>query len=205
MTGTHRRQRAGATVVPALLLTLLGAPALAAAEGHAGPTLSELLWQAGNLALLLGVIFYFARKPIQKFFADRRDAIRGELDEAAQLLEQAESRYAEWQRKLIALDDELETIRATSRQRAEEERESILADARDGAERIQRDASAAVEQELRRAQAQLRREASDLAVELAEKILKEEVSDGDRDRLMDEFISRVERASSPSSPSGAGG
>ena len=68
---------------------------------------------------------------------------------------------------------------------------TFVDDARATAERIRRDAAAAVDQELRRAQTQLREEAADLALELAATKLRDQVGDSDRDRLVDEFITRV--------------
>ena len=68
----------------------------------------------------------------------------------------------------------------------------ILADAQAAAERIHRDAEAAVEQELRRAKQELRAEAVALATEMAESILKQQLADPDRERLLDEFIVSVE-------------
>ena len=55
--------------IAGLGLVLLAMPAHASEGGG----LEMLLWQTGNLLLLLGVLVYFARKPLQKFFADRRD------------------------------------------------------------------------------------------------------------------------------------
>jgi len=55
-----------------------------------------------------------------------------------------------------------------------------------------------MDQELRRAQSELREEAADLALEIAARKLSDQVSDGDRERLIDEFITRVE-------PSGSAG
>jgi F-type H+-transporting ATPase subunit b len=154
-----------------------------------------------NLALLLAVLFVFARKPIQAFFQGRRERIQGELQSAAQLRKEAEQRYAKWQRQLIALDVELERIRATARERAEAERERILADARAAAERIRSDAHVAVEQELRRAREQLRDEASALSIQLASELLQAQVTDTDRDRLLDEFTAKIEQP--PSNGSGS--
>ena len=76
--------------------------------------------------------------------------------------------------------------------RAEEESERILAKAREAAARIKSDALEATSQELLRARRELRAEAAGLAVELAGEILKEQVGDADRQRLLDEFITRVE-------------
>jgi F0F1-type ATP synthase membrane subunit b/b' len=57
---------------------------------------------------------------------------------------------------------------------------------------MQSDAMEATAQELLRAQQELRAEAAGLAVDLATEILKEQVGDSDRQRLLDEFITRVE-------------
>jgi F-type H+-transporting ATPase subunit b len=152
-----------------------------------------------NFALLIAVLVYFTRKPIQSFFAERRRAIQQDLERSAELQRQAEERYAKWQRRLVDLERELEGIRRVSRERAEAEREHILSDARASAARIEQTARLAVDQELRRAREQLRDEASKLAVELAAGLLREQVTPADRDRLLDEFISRVEQA-----PAGTG-
>jgi F-type H+-transporting ATPase subunit b len=152
-------------------------------------------WQAGNLALLIAVIVWAARGPVMSFFGDRRSQIQSDLDEAARLLAEAETRNSELQRRLVDLGSEIEEIRETTRARAEEESERILAEARKAAERIHDDARAAVDQELRRAQKELQDEAANLALTAAADILRQQIADTDRDRLMDEFITRVEPGS----------
>ncbi len=192
--------RCSLTSVLAVVLLLAG-PAHAAAGGAEDPV-KELLWQAFNLALLGTLIFLAARKPIRAFFAERHDQIKGEIDGASGLLSEAESRYAQWQRRLADLDAELDQVRTTARDRAQAEREKILTDAHAAADRIRADARAAVEQELRRARAELREEAADLAIELASRQLADQVNDTDRERLLDEFIDRVagSAAGGPSGP-----
>ena len=184
---------------PLLALSVL-MPVSALASGGES-VVEDLIWRVVNLALLLAVLFVFARKPIQAFFQDRRDRIQGELQSAAQLHKEAEQRYAKWQRQLVDLDAELERVRATARERAEAERERILADARAAAERIRSDAHVAVEQELRRAREQLRQEASALSIQLASELLQAQVTDTDRDRLLDEFTAKIEQPSSNGSGS----
>ena len=85
--------------------------------------------------------------------------------------------------QLVDLESEIEQIRNTAQERAEREATQILSDAQATAERIQRDAAAAIDSELRRAQDRLRAETSELAVELAASILAENVTDEDRGRL----------------------
>jgi F-type H+-transporting ATPase subunit b len=179
----------------ALLVALHALPAYASDPSASG--LQTFLWPALNLVILIAVLVYFARKPLQAYFAKRRSEIQGELQSAADQLATAESTYAKWQRRMIDLESELDEIRATSRQRAEAERERIIQDARATAERIRNDATAAVELELRRAREILREEATQLAIELAGERLSREVTEADRDRLIDEFIGLI--ASTPDS------
>jgi F-type H+-transporting ATPase subunit b len=174
---------------------LLALPAYASDQSADG--LQSFIWPAVNLVILLAVLVYFARKPLQAYFEKRRSDIAGELQSSADELATAESTYAKWQRRMIDLEGELDEIRATSRQRAEAERERIIQDARATAERIQHDATIAIELELRRAREILREEATQLAIELAGERLSREVTEADRDRLIDEFIGLI--ASTPDS------
>jgi F-type H+-transporting ATPase subunit b len=179
----------------ALLVTLCAGAAQAASGGDDHNPVMEAVWQGVNLVIILGVLVYFGRAPIQAYFASRRATIKNELTEAADLLTQAEQRNAELQRRLVDLNSELEGIREAAHSRAEDEAEKILADARASAERIRNDAKAAAAQELSRAQSELRKEAANIAMDLAAQKLSQNVADSDRERLMDEFITRVEPTS----------
>jgi F-type H+-transporting ATPase subunit b len=176
--------------LPAFAWLALAQPATAAGEGHGGG--ATFLWQVLNLALLIAVLVYFARRPVQEFLARRRSGIQQDLEGSAKLLAEAVQRLAEWKDRAARLDAELAEIRETSRRLAEQEREAILAQARSSAERIRRDATAAVDQELQRARKQLSAEAAELAVELAGRMLRENVRDEDERRLFDELVAQLE-------------
>lgn len=181
---------------------LLAAPAVAIAagggehggEGHGG----NALWHALNLILLVGVLVYVGRKPLQEFFSGRRREIETNLQRSAALLAESESRLGEWNRRMQRLDQEVEEIRQGARERAAAERDRILADAQVAAERVRRDAGAAIEQETRRARNELRQEATALALDLASDLLRQRMTAEDRARLVDEFIQKIE-----SPPAGA--
>ncbi len=175
-----------------VVVAWLLAPAVASAASEEGSGASTLLWHALNLIVLLSVIVYFGRKPIREFFGQRQSQVRNDLDSAAALLADAEGRLAEWQQRAEGLDDELDRIREGARRRGEAERARILADAQASAERIQADAQAAIAQETQRAREELRAEAARLATDLAGDLLRREVNDEDRQRLVDEFVTRIE-------------
>ena len=161
----------------------------ASAEGHQG----TLVWHAVNLAVLLAVLIYLLREPIRDFLATRRRDIEQNLERAAAVLREAEERLAEWKRRMARLDTEIAEIRRLAEERAQAERQRILADAAAAAARIRRDGAAAVEQEERRARDALRKEAADLAIELAGELLRQQVTEADRARLAEEFIERMEQ------------
>ena len=195
MSHAMRSLRPGLLGCVAVAAALLATTAHAAGGGSEDAS-SEAFWQGVNLAILIGVLVWAGRGPVMAFFGERRSQIQTDLEESARLLSEAEARNSELQRRIVDLGSEVEEIRETTRRRAEEESERILAEARKAAERIRSDASAAIDQELRRAQNELRDEAAALALDAAAEILREQIADADRDRLMDEFITRVEPASS---------
>jgi F-type H+-transporting ATPase subunit b len=172
--------------------------ALAASEGV---STSTLIWHGVNLLLLLGVIVYFARSPLQSYMAERRSSIEQNLESARRELASAEARLAECKTRVDSLDREIEEIRGAVRAQAETERDRLLADARVAADRIRRDAQLAIEQEGRRARQLLREEAAEMAVQLAGEILKGQVGDADRARLVDEFVASIESPRGPAARS----
>jgi len=189
-------------LLPALSLLLAASPAAASEEGGG---LMAFVWEAGNLLLLLGVLFYLGRKPVLNYLSERRQRIQDNLASSEQLLKEAEDRLAEWTQRAAKLDVEIEELRQMARERAEQERSQILEDARATAERIKRDAASGVDREVERAKQALRDEAADLSVELAGKLLQEQVTDGDRDRLVDEFVAEIEAGGGTPTPAGSQG
>jgi F-type H+-transporting ATPase subunit b len=176
-------------------IAALALPALARAAGGGDEEAGESrLWEWVNLVLLIGALVYFARKPIANYLAGRRTGIESDLQNAEQLLRDAEGRLAEWNARAARLESEVADIKRSAREAAEQEGARIVADARASAERIRRDAASAVEREGARARARLRNETAELAVAAAESILKEQVQAADTDRLFDEFLTKIEQA-----------
>jgi F-type H+-transporting ATPase subunit b len=177
------------------LVAALALPALARAasggEEHGG---GGRLWEWVNLLLLIAALVYFARKPIANYLASRRTGIESDLQNAEQLLRDAEGRLAEWNARAARLESDVEDIKRSAREAAEQEGARIVAEARAAAERIRRDAASAVEREGARARARLRDETAELAVAAAESILKEQLQAADGDRLFDEFLTKIEQA-----------
>ena len=138
----------------ALVLWLALAPlaALAADEAHGGGHAAEetaghgkeVLYEWINLAILAGVLGYFARKPIGDYLATRRDTIAKNIASSEELLREAERRLAEWNEKATRLDADVQRILESTRKGAEAEKAAILADAEATAARIRQGAAGVV-------------------------------------------------------------
>ncbi len=178
----------------AALVVLLCASA-AHAEGDAEGGF-DFWFEMGNLLLLIGVLFYFARKPVLEYLAGRRSEIQANIERSEKLLTDANARLEEWEAKAAGLEAEVAQIKADTRRAAEKQGEDIVAAAEVTAERIRTGASAVVDRELYQARESLRQEAADMAVEMAKRILDDNVNDSDRSRLVDEFIGELERGRS---------
>ena len=174
---------------------ILLAPAVvfAAANGHAdsGAILKDFIYRCINFAIMVGLLAYFVTKPIRKGLKERRQEIAKTLEDAESARQAAEARYQEYQEKLAQATEEIAGLAEAIKRDGEVERERILAAAKEQASKIERDAENKAAGMIARARAELREEASRLAVELAENLLKEKITAADQERLVDEYMQKV--------------
>ena len=143
-------------------LALLALPAIAYASGGEEAHESHF-WEWVNLILLIGVLFFLARKPASNYLADRRTGIETDLKTAEQLLRDAEARLAECNARVARLDREVDDIKR-ARAVGAQEAERIVADAKRAPSASATTPRAPSSAKVRRARTQLRKEAAELAV-----------------------------------------
>ena len=71
------------------------------------------------------------------------------------------------------------------------EKEKIIEDAEKSAEKMKEDSKARIDQEFKKAVDQLRLEATELSVQMAEEILKKNVTKDDHEVMVKDFIDRM--------------
>jgi F-type H+-transporting ATPase subunit b len=175
--------------------------ALAVAEetqgGHGAPTAAQwqlLAFTATNFAIFVALMFWLARKPLLDFLANRRRQMVESMEEAARLKAEAERLKREYEQKASALDKMREDLVAEVRAIAEADREAAVANAEQAAQRMRQDAERTARSDLERAREELRAEAARLAEELAREEVRRRLTDQDRRRLLNEFLSRVSKS-----------
>ncbi len=176
------------------LLVCWPATALAAEGGGGLINLDRsLIIQAINFALLLFLLSKVLYRPLVGKLEERAEAIRKSLDEAKAARAAAEREREEHAAKLQAAHAEAQAIRAQALKEAGEEQRRLVEGARAEATRLVESARAELDQEVRRAREALRQEAADLAVSVAEKLIRKSLREDDHRRIVEDAIGRVGR------------
>jgi len=174
------------------LVSLFASTALAAAEGGSSPwTTSMLLWRVVNTVALLALLVYFLKKPLVNFFKERKAKIENDLAEAVEQRQRAEELIREYQSKLAGMEQELQKMRGELQKAAEGESLKVISNAEKMASAIIESAKIAAEQEVRKAKIALKDEAVTLAVEMAESLIREKISDDDRKKIVEDYLVKV--------------
>ncbi len=181
-----------APVLLLLVLVLFAGTALAAEEPSGGPwTLWMMLWRVINCLVLVAVLVYFLKKPLSNFFSERQAQIRKDLEDAREQRDRAERTIAEYEKKIGQMEQELDKMREELRKAADAESLKVVSSADKMAANMIEAAKLAAEQEVRKAKIVLRNESVDLAVELAESLIREKIGEDDRKRIVEEYLVKV--------------
>jgi len=176
----------------AIVSMLLALPAVAvAAESGGGGLISidkSLIVQFVNFFILLFILQRLLYKPFLAKMQERTTAIRTSLDQAQAARAEAVRQQDENETKLRAAYAEAAAIREQAIKEAAEESRAHIATAQAQARKLVDDTKAQLDAEIRRAREELRREVSDLAVAVAEKLVRRTLHEDDHRRLVTEAI-----------------
>ncbi len=187
---TNTWMKKGVVLVAAPLMVLALASTLYAGDYEMN-YLKDYIYRVINFVVAFGLIAFFVRKPIRNAMAARSEGIAQQLEESKSARQDAEAKFAEYDAKLSAATAEIDEIYAGIRREGEVEREKIIANAKEMAEKIKADAHRAAANEVNAARAALRKEATALAVALAEELLRKNITEQDQARLIDEYMQKV--------------
>jgi F-type H+-transporting ATPase subunit b len=148
-----------------------------------------------NLAIVVGVLFYFGRGFLGKVLSDRRAAIEVAIKEAEERKQQAAAALADEQQKLAQAQQEATRIRQAAEEQATATKSSILSQAERDIERLRESVSQDVNTERDRAIAELRQRIATLALQKAESDLPSRLNDDVQGRIIDSSIATLGGAS----------
>jgi len=154
-----------------------------------------MIFAAINLIILLLILGYFLRKPAKEFFASRSALIKRGLEDSQKLREDAQAKYAEYEKRIQGIDEEMQTLIAQLKEDGKLERARIIQEAQDQVVALRSTSERVMKQELRKAKEDLKREAVNLAAELAEELVKKSMTPEDQKRILEQYIDKMEHLS----------
>lgn len=162
-----------------------------AAEGG-GFNWRFVLEHAVNLLILIGVLVYFLKTPVKNFLMERRGKIGYEIDEAQKTITEAKEKYEEYAKKLESIEAEISSIKETVRQQGENERAEIMKQAESVSRNIKKETSETIAFETEKAKHEIQSEVVDIALGQAEKLIRENLGESDKEKFMQEFTKSIE-------------
>ncbi len=143
---------------------------------------------------LLTVLRMTAWDPIVKALAAREDGIHANIAEAAAKHDEAKALLAEHQAKISAATDDVKAMLDEARRDAEVTKSQIIAEAKSAAEAEKQRAVREVEQARDSAIKHLAEESAHLAIDLAAKVVKQDISPERQGEIVGEAINRLASA-----------
>jgi F-type H+-transporting ATPase subunit b len=174
-------------------LNFLFVPFVLAATGEEAhtPLWKDYLWKIINFGILVFILYKFGKKPFQSFLRQRTELIEKTLKEAREAKELAQKAFQEVEERLKTKDMEIEKILSASKSTGEDEQKRLLEQGDKLREKILEQARANIEYELKHAKEAIKAEAVEIAIEIAEKKLKEKLTKEEQEKLLAESIAKI--------------
>jgi F-type H+-transporting ATPase subunit b len=152
-----------------------------------GPFLFAIL----NFVILIVLLVRFGKKPFVDYLSTRHTTVRDNLAEAAKMRDEARRKLDEIKGKLSNLEREIARIKDHVAKDAQSEKERIIAEAHAEAEQLVKQADKTLQEELKRARHLLEAEAVNAAMQAAEKVIRQQLTDADRRRINEEYFDQI--------------
>jgi F-type H+-transporting ATPase subunit b len=151
-----------------------------------------ILASLANLLLLTWILKRFLFKPVKKMMDARRAAIDDTYAQAQTALDEAEKNRRNYEEAMAAAKMTGDQIIADANRAAEYRSNEILAEARERATEIRRQAEADAVLERKKAEDEMKHEIANVSTQLTGKLLQREINEEDHRNLIDSFLNDLE-------------
>ncbi len=175
-----------------LSLCLAGTAIASSAEQGGGKHWLDTDWyRVMNFLVLMGALFFLLRKPVSQALNGRIEGIKIELEELEAKKKEAEKKLVKYNEQIATLDKEAEKIVAEYKRQGEAACDRIIEASKIAAAKLEEQAKRTIENEFKNAKLKLREEIIEKALTKAEKLVKDRITSGDQNRLVDEYLDKV--------------
>ncbi len=152
-----------------------------------------LITQILNFVILLVLLRLLLYKPIQNMLNSRKVKIQESLEYAERVKREAANQQKEFERKLEETRRETQAAAQSAQQVGEKEREAILAQARQDAQKIRDEAHVQIEFERKQMMADLHDEVVRLSLLAAQKVIGQSLDDRAHRQLVNDFLTQADK------------
>ncbi len=162
-------------------------------EASSSVIIKEYIWKIINFGILVAlVVLLFKKMDIKGYLRKRTELIEKSLQEAREAKELAQKALAEVEERLKVKDKEIEEIISAATKSGETEKANLIEEGDKLKDKILEQTKANIDYEVKRAKDEIKAEAVEIAMELAEKKLKEKLTKEEQLKLLEESISKIE-------------
>ena len=151
-----------------------------------------ILASLANLLILTLIIKKFLFKPVKKVMDARRAAIDEDYAQAKTAREEAEQTRQNYEEAMAAAKMTGDQIIADASRTAEYRSNEIVAEARERASEIRRQAEADAVLERKKAEDEMKHEIANVSAQLTGKLLQREINEEDHRNLIDSFLNDLD-------------
>jgi len=151
-----------------------------------------MFWTIVTFVILFLILKKIAWKPILEALEKRENTIRDSLDEASHSREEARKLFEEYNKKLEKAGEEAQKVLEEGRAMSENMKKDLLDKAREEAEEIVTRGKNEIELEREKAVTEIRKQAVDLSLNAASKVLRRTLTGEDHERIVLEAINEIE-------------
>jgi F-type H+-transporting ATPase subunit b len=161
-------------------------------EGHEEAAMPhEIWWKWANFAILMAGLGYLIGKNAGPFFRSRSEEIQRGIEESTRARVEAETRAAEIEARVGNLSAEVDQLRAQSHEEISREGERMRAETETRIRKLQAQAEAEIASAAKHASRDLKAYSAKLALQLAERQLRDRMSPMTQNQLTDSFVSEL--------------
>lgn len=152
----------------------------------------NLIFSVITVLVLILILKHFFFEKVKRFMDERKAQVAEQFQKADEAENQARKQLDKYNEILAGAEKEKRTIIAGAMENAKIQADSVLDEARKEAADIREKSRIQIEREKVAARKEIHNEASELAVQIAEKILENKLDTDAQASVIDEIISRSE-------------
>ncbi len=146
-----------------------------------------------NLIVFIGILYYFLKDIVVKFFSDRSLKISKEIQEANTIIEASQEAYNSSSQKINLIDSELTELRNSIDSITNRKTNDIIENAGLLASKIKADTEDIIKLENLKLQLQVENSILEKAIEVAEIQISSEITNQKDSQLISSFLSEVKQ------------